>query len=301
MQKLDGLSVGQFKSSLQCYISLRLQPCMIDRISLTCFGASYAVALVLDCFYLRWPFRFNRIASLGFTLAGLCAQTAYMAYRQPSLVEPFGYFLFLAWVLAIVYLVRVGPQIGRSVRIFTLPLVLVLLFLAWILGGPESIRVHFLSRQHPVVNTLHVVGLIGSSITLSLGFLCSCMYLARSWQLRSKHVPGWGLRLPSLETLEIAIRWFLSFTFPLMTVGLVLGVGLGAAGPIEWTGWTNSRVIATFILWIDFAVLLGLRHGLGVRGNVLAVLVVVAFALFIVCAVLPHPVSPIYSGPGDEP
>lgn len=272
---------------------------MIDRISLTCFGASYAVALALDCLYLRWPVRLNRFASLGFTVAGLFAQTAYLAYRQPPLVEAFGYLLFLAWILVIVHLVRVGPHHGRSISLFTLPLVMVLLFLAWILGGPDPLRGQFVYRHHPVVNTLHVAGLIGSSITLSLGFIGSCMYLARSWQLRSKHVPGWGLRLPSLETLEAVIRWSLAFTFPLMTAGLVLGVGLGATGPIEWTGWTNPRVVATFILWLDFSVLLGLRHGLGVRGNLLAILMIVAFALFIVCAVLPHPVSPVHVGAGE--
>lgn len=274
---------------------------MIDRISLTCFGASYAVALALDCLYLRWPFRFHRLASLSFTVAGLCAQTAYLAYRQPPLVEAFGYLLFLAWILAIVHLVRVGPQHGRSISLFTLPLVMVLLLLAWLLGGPDSMRGQFFSRQHPLVNSLHVGGLIGSSITLSLGFISSCMYLARSWQLKFKHVPGWGLRLPSLETLEAVIRLSLAFTFPLMTIGLVLGVGLGAIGPLEWTGWTNSRVIATFILWVDFAVLLGLRHGLGVRGNLLAVLMIVAFGLFIVCAVLPHPVSTMYGESGVSP
>ncbi|MBU6295586.1 MAG: cytochrome c biogenesis protein CcsA [Planctomycetes bacterium] len=268
---------------------------MIDRISLTCFGASYAVALGLDCLYIRWPVRFNRIASLGFTIAGLCAQTAYLAYRQPPLVEAFGYLLFLAWVLAIIHLVRVAPHHGRSISLFTLPLVMILVLLAWMLGGPAGSSAHFLSRHNPLVNSIHVGSLAGAGITLSLGFLGSCMYLARSWQLRSKHVPGWGLRLPSLETLETAIRWSIAFTFPLMTAGLVLGVGLGAIGPVEWEGWTNSRVIATFILWIDFAVLLGLRHGLGVRGNFLSVLVIVAFGLFILCAVLPHPTTPKFS------
>lgn len=216
-------------------------------------------------------------------------------------MEAFGCLLFLAWVLAIVHLVRVGPQVGRSLGLFTLPLVLLLLVLAWLLGGPTTMRGQFLARQSPLVNTAHVAGLVGSGITLAMGFLGGCMYLARSLQLRFKHAPGWGVKLPSLETIEMAIRWSLALTFPLMTAGLVFGVGLGAANPSEWDGWTNSRVIATFILWINFAVLVGLRHGLGVRGNLLAALVMVSFALYIVCAVLPHPTAPIPGGPGAAP
>lgn len=266
---------------------------MVDRISLTCFGASYFVALGLDCLYLRWPLRFLRVISLGFMIAGLVAQTAYLACRQPPLVEPFGYLLFLAWILAVVHIVRIAPQHSRSMSLFTLPLVLLLVCLAWVLGGPSNVGGHFLSRRIPLINTIHVGGLIGSSVTMSFGFIASCMYLARSWQLRSKHIPGWGLKLPSLETLEAMIRWSLAFTFPLMTAGLVLGVGLGASSPKDWSGWTNSRVIATLILWIDFAVLVGLRHGLGVRGNWLALLMILAFGLFMVCAVLPHPAVPL--------
>jgi ABC-type uncharacterized transport system permease subunit len=274
---------------------------MVDRISLTCFGASYFVALAFDCFYIKLPLRLLRILSLAFMVAGLAAQTAYLAYRQPPLVEPFGYFLFLAWILAVVHVVRVAPQNSRTISLFTLPLVILLVCLAWFLGGPSNWGGHFLSRRNPLVNTVHVGGLIGSSVTMCLGFIASCMYLARSWQLRSKHIPGWGLKLPSLESLEAFIRWSLAFTFPLMTAGLVLGVGLGASSPEDWSGWTNPRVIATFALWIDFAVLVTLRHGLGVRGNLLATLMIVAFGLFMVCAILPHPIPPNFRGGGGTP
>ena len=178
---------------------------MVDRISLTCFGASYVVALAFDCLYLKLPMRLLRVFSLGFTVAGLVAQTTYLACRQPALVEPFGYFLFLAWILAVVHLVRVAPQNSRTISLFTLPLVILLVFLAWFLGGPSEWGGHFLSRRNPLINTVHVGGLIGASVTMSLGFIASCMYLARSWQLRSKHIPGWGLKLPSLENLEIFI------------------------------------------------------------------------------------------------
>lgn len=274
---------------------------MVDRISLTCFGASYVVALAFDCLYLKLPMRLLRVFSLGFTVAGLVAQTTYLACRQPALVEPFGYFLFLAWILAVVHLVRVAPQNSRTISLFTLPLVILLVFLAWFLGGPSEWGGHFLSRRNPLINTVHVGGLIGASVTMSLGYIASCMYLARSWQLRSKHIPGWGLKLPSLENLEIFIRWSLAFTFPLMTAGLVLGVGLGASSPEDWSGWTNPRVIATLGLWIDFAVLVALRHGLGVRGNLLAILMIVAFGLFMVCAILPHPVPPVLRDGGGTP
>src|SRR5258708_1788649 len=109
-------------------------PTNFDRVSLTCFGASYAVALLLELLYLARPRGFLRYASIGFGAAGLFAHTLFLGINRIALASQFGSLLFLAWILAIfmVYGTIHHRQIAWAV--FVLPLVLGLVVLAGIIG-----------------------------------------------------------------------------------------------------------------------------------------------------------------------
>src|SRR6516162_5272958 len=71
----------------------------LERITVFCFGASYATALILELAHLLWPRRLVRLIGLAFGAAGLLAQTIYLACHPPALSSQSGSLLFLAWVL----------------------------------------------------------------------------------------------------------------------------------------------------------------------------------------------------------
>src|SRR5262245_53023995 len=72
-----------------------------DRITLFCFGASYAVALLLELAHLFRPWRMLRWGAAAFGVAGLVAHSVFLAAQNPPLGSQYGTLLFVAWVLAV--------------------------------------------------------------------------------------------------------------------------------------------------------------------------------------------------------
>src|SRR5205823_13630882 len=68
-----------------------------------CFGASYAVALVLELIQLVRPRPLLRWAGLGFGAAGLLAHTLFLLVQRPTVATPHGSLLLLGWVVAVFY------------------------------------------------------------------------------------------------------------------------------------------------------------------------------------------------------
>ncbi len=57
-----------------------------DKITRFCFGASYAVALLVELLQLFWPRPVQRWIATGFGIAGLIAHSVFLAVQQPPLV-----------------------------------------------------------------------------------------------------------------------------------------------------------------------------------------------------------------------
>jgi ABC-type transport system involved in cytochrome c biogenesis permease subunit len=98
------------------------------------------------------------------------------------------------------------------------------------------------------------------------------------------------MRLLSLERLEEMNRRAVNIAFPLLTVGLLVGVVLTfqrTAGPDVWTA---GKVVGTAGLWVVFVVLLVLRYGLHTRGRHLAVGTIAAFVVLLATLAATHPV-----------
>src|SRR5262249_8783806 len=104
----------------------------IERVTLMCFGASYAVALVLELIQLFRPRPVQRLAAAGMGCAGLLAHTLFLAFQhhKAGMGSQFGSILYLAWILAVFYVY--GSIHHRQVAwgVFVLPVVLGLVALA---------------------------------------------------------------------------------------------------------------------------------------------------------------------------
>ena len=60
----------------------------LERITIFCFAASYAVALALELIQLFWPRAVQRLLAALFATAGLLAHTLFLAVQRPPLREP---------------------------------------------------------------------------------------------------------------------------------------------------------------------------------------------------------------------
>jgi len=176
-------------------------------------------------------------------------------------------------------------------------LVLGLVILAWVLPPPASTEipasvwtgVSFWGMAHGILVILAAVG-------ISVGFVASVMYFVQAHRLRAKLPPSPGMKMLSLERIETMQRRAILWAFPLLTVGLLVGLVLlahqGATPPTPPLpkggtegGWLSPVVLSTFGLWLVFAVLLYLRYGVHVRGKQAAAWTMVAFAFLIVSLV----------------
>ena len=258
----------------------------MDRITFVCFGASYLVAMLMYCYAQRYFNTKLRMGALGFHTAGSIAHTLYLSYHQPALFSPPGFFHFFSWLVSLGAL-NWEISKGRSASLFALPVVVVLITLAWVFGtlGQEG---GILLRDSKGWGLVHAATLILSSLAMGYGCVTASMYLARSQQLLAKHRPGTGLQLHSLEHLESLVRQSLVIAFPLLSGGVLIGAGMLWNEAANLDGWCDPRVVGSLVLWADFAFLVILRYWMHVRGRWLAMLTIASFVLLLACAALPH-------------
>lgn len=269
----------------------------LEGITRFCFGASYAVALLLEVIQLIRPRPPQRMAAIVFGSAGLLAHTLFLAVQQPYLGSQFGSLLFLAWILAVFYVY--GSVHHRQVAwgVFVLPVVLGLVVLtaayppAANLNDQETTPLRENVLRGLLVSfwgLLHVGLLLLAAVGICVGFVASIMYLVQVRRLRSKLPPGKHERLLSLERLERMNRRAILLAFPLLTGGALIGVALMLQRAEQIQGWTDPRILGTAALWVVFTLLLYLRYAGRLGGRRLAQLTIVAFLLMIFTLAFAH-------------
>jgi ABC-type transport system involved in cytochrome c biogenesis permease subunit len=269
----------------------------VERITVYCFGASYALALLLDLIHLLRPSAYLRVLSNVLGGAGLLAHTLFLTatlFLSPTetpLATQGGSLLFVAWILAIFYLYGSLHHRRHTWGIFVLPPVLFLVILAAAFSpdrdvpdAPEWLRNE---RLLPLV---HGALLLLGSVGVCVGFVAGVMYLVQAHRLGSKTIAGDGIRLLSLERLEAMIRHAIMTAFPLLTAGLLVGVLLLIP---RWSQLPtlDLRILNTVALWLLFALLVYLRYGYHLRARRLAVLTIVAFGLLVCTLAASHTVA----------
>lgn len=261
----------------------------LHHITRFCFGASYAVALLLELAQLVVARPILRWIGLAFGAAGLFAHTAFLLIQRPLVATPHGSLLVLSWVVAVFYLYGAVHHRKLAWAIFVLPLVLGLVVLAGAVPPDSSDTSPRWFTGDTFWGAVHGSLVLLAAIGLSVACLSSLMYLVQARRLKSKLAPGTGLRLPSLERLTLMNRRAITWAFPLLSAGLLLGLILLAQR--ETAEWTALKVSTTVALWLAFAVLLYLRYAASVSNRRLAFLTIAAFGLLIVTLVATHPVA----------
>jgi ABC-type uncharacterized transport system permease subunit len=175
--------------------------------------------------------------------------------------------------------------------VFVLPLVLFLVGLAAVFpqSHTDALASDWLQGER-LLGILHGSLLLLAAVGVCVGFLASVMYLVQAHRLRAKSLPGKGVRLLSLERLEIMNRHALATAFPLLTAGVLIGLVLMIPRLAQLESWTDPRIVGAAVLWVVFALLVYLRYGYHLRGRRVAFLTILAFVLLIYTLVSSHTV-----------
>jgi ABC-type uncharacterized transport system permease subunit len=224
-------------------------------VSVVCFLASYVLAFALELTRLVARSRPGRWVTLGVAAAGLVAQTMFLLLRSqqtnlpPLLSSMQDWLLVLAWLAVLVHLFVSLLDRELATGFVVWPLVIGLIVASQFVSTSAGTA----ATAHRNWTMLHVALLIFGIAGVAVGFVVSLLYL---WQHRrmKQHVGGQsGLALPSLEGLARLNRWALLVSVPLLTFGMLIGVGLTLLKQPELdvqSAWTDPVVIASGVCWL---------------------------------------------------
>lgn len=244
----------------------------MDRQLLILSTLCYAIAVARTVIGIRAgvfrPGRFNFIAiAFGFLL-----QTAFLSVRghelhRCPLTNLFEVFVFLAWSLALIYML-VGPAYRLSLMgAFTAPVVFLMQTFA--LAAPIDVPHKVAPRANPWLEFHASISVIAYG-AFALACIAGLMYLAQERQLKKRQLHGVLHHLPPLTDLFAAITRLLWLGFALYTVGLLSGFFTGQPLP-------QVKAVCAFLVWLVYAAVLVGRHLRQLAPKRVAVLSVVAF------------------------
>ena len=238
-------------------------------ISTICFLAAVVrtgVALRAGAFR---PGRFNFLAiGLGFVF-----QTAFLSIRGHALgrcplTNLFEVFIFLAWSVALIYIL-VGPAYRLSLMgAFTAPLVVLLQGFALI--APIDVRHLVKVPANPALEFHASVSLIAYG-AFALACIAGVMYLVQERQLKTHHLHSIFYHLPPLTDLFAAITRLLWWGFILYTMGIVSGFFTGRPLP-------RMQVVAAVGVWFLYAAILLGRYFRRIAPRRVAALCIIGFS-----------------------
>ncbi len=119
----------------------------------------------------------------------------------------------------------------------------------------------------------HIIALMLAYAALCFSLLASLMYLVQERRIKSKLTARESSRwlplewLPPLDTLERLALATLEFGFPCMTVGLVIGSVLVQETTVGAAFFLDPKIVASFVSWIVYVLLLLIRRSAGLRGR----------------------------------
>ena len=211
--------------------------------------------------------------SAGFICHVLAISLAWSETRHPPISELQGVLSFFALVIVLAFLLSYARYRLDSLSVFVFPLAFILTLAA----NLTSVS----SRPYPEILRslwlyIHVPGIFLGYAALFVAFASGVMYLIQENELKRRRPQAFYYRLPSLEVCDELGYRALSIGFPLLTAGIVAGALWQAPWQID------AKIIASFITWITYAVLITYRLSAGLRGRRAALMAIGGFILILV-------------------
>jgi len=235
----------------------------VSGISVVCFAASYAVALLCEASRLLFRSGVRGAAMIAFAAAGLVAHTLFLLWRaatEPAvpLSSAFDWYLLAAWVLVGGYLWLTIANPRTPIGLFLLPVVLGLIAAAQLSSRepfPQSPATQVWGAIHGGFN-------LAASVAVSIGATAGLMWLIQAGRLARKQPPLRGFRMPSLEKLAQTTGRGLAIAAVTALAGFGSGVVLNAVNRrrqlLETVPWNDPVVLRMGLLvgWLVLAAVL---------------------------------------------
>jgi hypothetical protein len=229
----------------------------LSGISLVCFAASYAVALVCELSRLAFRSGVRGAVMVGFAAAGLVAHTLFIGWRAVQeaslpLSSPFDWYLLAAWLLAAGYLWLTLANPRTPVGLFLLPVVLALVGAAAVASREPFLHdsaSRFWGRIHGGFN-------LAASVSVAFGAIAGLMWLIQAGRLARKQAPLRGFRMPSLERMTVVTQRCLAIAAWTAAAGFASGIVLNAVnlrrGLLATVPWNDPVVwrMAAVVAWL---------------------------------------------------
>ncbi len=240
-------------------------------VSTICFLAAFVrtVVLLRAKKFHGGQFNFPAIG-LGFIF-----QTAFLSMRGHALgrcplTNLFEVFIFLAWSVALIYML-VGPVYRLSLMgAFTAPLVVLLQTFA-LLAPIDAPRMTKLAAS-PWLEFHASISFVAYG-AFALAGIAGVMYLVQERQLKTHQLRSIFYYLPPLTDLFQAITRLLWCGFALYTLGLLSGFFVPAVAGLPW-----GQVVCAIGVWLLYAGILHGRHWRRLAPRWVAALCVIGFS-----------------------
>lgn len=112
---------------------------------------------------------------------------------------------------------------------------------------------------------------------LCLSFLAGVLYLLQEHQLKKKRFTFWYELLPPLDRLDEICHRLITFAFPLLTIGIILGSVWAEYAWGKFWDW-NAKETWSLITWLIYACYYYSRYVQGWRGRKAVLFAVIGFA-----------------------
>jgi ABC-type transport system involved in cytochrome c biogenesis permease subunit len=210
-----------------------------------------------------------------------------VAFRHVPVANTWESLTFIAFAVALVYLVLEWRQGDRSTGVFVVAVALLLqtlssVFITHTQDVPEILR----SSMFAVHVTAALLGYVGLAISAIYGV----MYLLQYRQLKRQQVGVLFQRLPNLETLSrlnigaLGLGW-VGLTLAIIA-GMVWATTLQMAGRLDGSYLSDPKFLMTVALWALYGFCLGGRYLLRWANRTLATVSIVGFALMLASSVM---------------
>jgi HemX protein len=226
-----------------------------------------------------WVTVFTRILVV---IHGVYLILAGIEYEHVPLASTWESLTFIAFAVALVYLVLEWQMRDRSTGVFLISGVLLLqilstAFIAHTREVPDILR-------SPMFG-IHVSTALIGYVALAISALYGLMYLIQYRQLKQRHVGLLFQRLPNLETLSrmnvraLGIGW-LGLTVAIVA-GTVWAYNLRMTGQLQANVLLDAKFLLTAGLWVVYGICLGGLYVGGWPKKTLASVSVVAFVIML--------------------
>ncbi|MCX6371912.1 MAG: cytochrome c biogenesis protein CcsA [Actinobacteria bacterium] len=215
--------------------------------------------------------------------AGLAFHTLTLVFRGLSaghvpFVGAYESLVMVAWSIALVWFVLESFTRMRAVGLYVLPVVVLLLTVAWVAYKPPQQLVPAL-RSDIVI--LHVIVMLTAIGCLYVAGGAGIIYLIEESLLRRRKAGGVLGRLPSLGALEKLIYHATLMGLPFLTAGMLAGIIRAETFNVpSW--WIDPMVLLALVAWALYAVLLWGRMRADWVGSRIAWLAIIGLVVLLV-------------------